>query len=206
MPRKVSCTLAILTGLVSGPFGNAEEIARQRRAIVKVAAVQISGYDKGDLPRQGYDPAAAMAPYIDRAGKDGAQLVVFPEYVLGHIPVPGPATEKISAAAAANHIYVIVGGWEDYADGTYSDTAFLFDRGGKIAGKYLKTQAAVDHYEGDPPWSKPPSGKDKEWFLKNDPEWLMKKGQDLPVFDLDFGKVGVEICYDLSYAPAPGLV
>lgn len=195
-------TLTLLFGGVSMLLGQA---SAQPSGLVKVAAVQINGYDKGDLPRPGYDPAAAMVPYINRAGRDGAQLVVFPEYVLGHIRVPGPATEEISAAAAANHIYVIIGGWEDCADGTFSDVAFVFDRQGKIAGKYLKTHAAVDHYEGDPPWSKPPSGKDKEWFLKNDPEWLMKKGQELPVFDFDFGKVAIEICYD-GWFPEPARV
>jgi len=47
-------------------------------------------------------------------------LVVFPEYVLGHIQVPGPSTQRIAAAAAANRIYVIVGCWEEYQDGTFA--------------------------------------------------------------------------------------
>jgi beta-ureidopropionase len=195
----------ILMSFAGPPAGRAAQASRQRSGLVKVAAVQIKGYDKCDLPRKGYDPTAAIVSYIDRAGKDGAQLVVFPEYVLGHIRVPGPITERISAAAAANHIYVIVGSWEDYADGTYADAALIFDRSGTIAGKYLKTHAAVDHYEGDPPWSKPPSGKDKDWFLRNDPEWLMKKGRDLPVFDFDFGKVAIQICYD-GWFPEPARV
>ncbi|HVT92811.1 MAG TPA: carbon-nitrogen hydrolase family protein [Bryobacteraceae bacterium] len=202
-PRAMFILMCIAAA--GSPAGYSADAAGQPTGLVKVAAIQIKGYDKGDLPRQGYDPAGAIVPYIDRAGKDGAQLAVFPEYVLGHIRVPGPATGKISAAAAANHIYVIVGGWEDYPDGTYADTAFIFDRSGRIAGKYLKTHAAVDHYEGDPPWSKPPGGKDKDWFLTNDPEWLMKKGGDLPVFDLDFGKVGIEICYD-GWFPEPARV
>ena len=158
---------------------------------VKVAAVQISGYDKGDLPRENYDPTASIAPYIDRAGQDGAQLVVFPEYVLGHITVPGPATDKVSAAAARNRIYVIAGCWEERADGTFANAALLFGRDGQIIGRYLKTHAAVDHFEGDPPWSRPPRGKDKAWFLQNDPEWAMQKGGELPVFDLDFGRIGI---------------
>jgi predicted amidohydrolase len=33
----------------------------------------------------------------------------------------------------------------------------------------------------------------------------MKKGQDLPVFDFDFGKVGLEICYD-GWFPEPARV
>ena len=76
---------------------------------VRIAAVQISGYDKGDLPRDGYDVVSTLLPYIDRAHEDRAELVVFPEYVLGHISVPGPETEALSAAAARNGIYVIVG-------------------------------------------------------------------------------------------------
>lgn len=183
-------------GSCGAQVGNAQQANAQPSGKIKVAAVQIKGYDKGELPREGYDPVAPIVNYINRAGKDGAQLVVFPEYVLGHIQVPSPTTERLAAAAEANHLYVIVGGWEDYPDGTYADVAFVFGRHGEIVGKYLKTHAAVDHYEGLPAWSKPPSGKEKDWFLRNDPEWLMKRGQDIPVFDLDFGKVGVEICYD----------
>jgi predicted amidohydrolase len=202
---KWTIPLLMSIDLASAPGGNTDRINKQPTGLVKVAAVQIKGYDKGDLPREGYDASNAILPYIDRAGKDGAQLVVFPEYVLGHIRVPGPTTERISAAAAANHVYVIVGGWEDYADGTFSDVALIFDRGGKIAGKYRKTHAAVDHYEGEPPWSKPPTGKDRSWFLENDPEWLMKRGDDFPVFTLDFGKVGIEICYD-GWFPEPARI
>ena len=163
---------------------------------VKVAAVQMLGYDKTDLPRPGYDPSEAVVPYIERAAKDGAQLVVFPEYLLGRITVPGPQTERIAKAAAAGKIYVIVGCWEVFEDGTFANTALLFDRSGKIAGKYRKVHAAVDNHEGEPPWSKPPQGKDDDWFLTNDPEWKMQRGDDFPVFDLDFGRIGILTCYD----------
>jgi predicted amidohydrolase len=163
---------------------------------VKVAAVQMLGYDKTDLPRPGFDPSEAVVPYIERAAKDGAQFVVFPEYLLGRIAVPGPQTERIAKAAAAGKIYVVVGCWEVFEDGTFANTALLFDRSGKIAGKYRKVHAAVDHFEGEPPWSKPPQGKDMDWFLTNDPEWKMQRGDDFPVFDLDFGRVGILTCYD----------
>ena len=83
-------------------------------AQVKVAAVQMLGYDKTDLPRPGFDPSEAVVRYIEKASKDGAQLVVFPEYLLGRISVPGPQTERISKAAAAGKIYVVVGCWEVY--------------------------------------------------------------------------------------------
>jgi predicted amidohydrolase len=90
-----------------------------------------------------------------------------------------------------------------FKDNSFANTALIFDREGKIAGKYQKTHAAVDHYEGNPPWSKPPSGKDENWFLTKDPEWIMKKGDDLPVFDFDFGKVGIMTCYDGWFPECP---
>ncbi|MHC1766774.1 MAG: carbon-nitrogen hydrolase family protein [Verrucomicrobiia bacterium] len=107
--------------------------------------MQISGYDKGDLWREGYDAADQLISYMERAGQDGAQLVVFPEYILGRIQVPGPSTRKISAVAAAHGLYVIVGCWEVFDDATFANTALLFDRTGKIVGKYRKTHAAVDY-------------------------------------------------------------
>ena len=90
------------------------------RDLVKIAAVQISGHDKGDPRRESSDAADEFVPNIERAGKDSAQLVVFPEYLLGRIQVPGPTTKKISTAAAAQGIYVIVGCWEVDDDATFA--------------------------------------------------------------------------------------
>lgn len=183
----------------------ADDAVPPNRDAVKVAAVQINGYDKGELPRDGYDPASLLMPYINRAGKDKAQLVVFPEYVLGHISVPGAETKRIAAAAKANSIYVIVGCWEELPGGKFANSALIFDRKGAIHGKYNKTHAAVDHFEGSPPWSHPPTGKSAEWMKQNDPEWAMKAGQGLPVFDFDFGRIGIMTCYD-GWFPEPARV
>jgi N-carbamoylputrescine amidase len=183
----------------------AAEPSPANRDLVKVAAVQISGYDKGDVPREGYDPTIPMLPYIDRAGKEGDQLIVFPEYVLGRTAVPGPTTEKIAAAAKANSIYVIIGCWELFDDGTFANTALIFDRSGEILGKYRKTHAAIDHYEGDSPWEHPPAGQTRDWMIRNDPEWIMEAGTELPVFELDFGTVGIMTCYD-GWFPEPARV
>ncbi len=163
---------------------------------VKVAAVQITGYVKGFERKPGYDPVAPLLPYIARANGDGAQLVVFPEYHLGQISIPGPETKRISEAAKRHRIYVIVGGWERLDGDAFANAALLFDRKGHIQGKYYKTHAAVDKFEGSPAFSRPPSGRDRKWFVKNDPEWIMEKGKDLPVFDLDFGRIGILTCYD----------
>ncbi len=196
----------ILVGLVTDRIGRALEPSGVNRDLVKVAAVQISGYDKGDVRREGYDPTPRFLPFIDRAGKDGAQLVVFPEYVLGRISVPGPQTKQISAAARKNSIYVVVGCWEVFDDETFANTALVFDRDGKIMGKYRKTHAAIDHWDrSGPPWARPPAGKSRDWMIRNDPEWIMEPGKDLPVFDFDFGKVGIMTCYD-GWFPEPARV
>ncbi len=126
----------VLATAVAGSNTDAAEPAVVGRPdTVKVAAVQISGYDKGDTVREGYDPTAALLPYISRAAEDGAQLVVFPEYVLGHIPVPGPETQRVAAAAAASRIYVVVGCWEEKFDKSFTNTALIFGRDGSIVGR-----------------------------------------------------------------------
>jgi predicted amidohydrolase len=178
----------VLTGTVLG-----EERRPER---VKVAAVQITGYTKCFQPRADYDPSEVIVSYTKRAAADGAQLVVFPEYHLGRIQVPSPVTERIGRAAAEHAIYVIVGCWELLADEQFANAALLFGRNGRIVGKYYKTHAAVDQYEGEPAYSRPPAGRDRQWLIENDPEWIMQRGDDFSVFDLDFGKVGIATCYD----------
>jgi predicted amidohydrolase len=198
--------LATLLTVFGLPHVVAEEGRSLNRDFVKVAAVQISGYDKGDLPRKGYDPADDFVPYIDRAGRDGAQMVVFPEYVLGRIQVPGPESDKIASAAKANSIYVIIGCWELLQDGRFANTALVFDRNGEIVGKYNKTHAAIDHFdEAFPSWKQPPAGKSRQWMVENDPEWIMEAGQELPVFEFDFGKIGIMTCYD-GWFPEPARI
>lgn len=152
----------------------------------KMAAIEL--WPKSDL-----DPADQVVSYIGKAASDGVQLVVFPEYHLGRVTIPDSRTEKISKAAAKNNIYVIVGAWEFFEDDTFANAALLFDREGQIIGKYYKTHAAV----GNPPWFWPP--------VEKDPEWLMKAGDSFPVFDLDFGKIGIMTCYD-GYFPEPARI
>ena len=124
---------------------------------VKVAAVQLGGYDKWLKIEDGCNPVESVVNYVERSADDGADLVVFPEYHLGRISVPGPETQRISKTAADNGIYVIVGCWEVFKDESFSSTALLFDRKGDIVGKYYKTHAAVDTYDELPAYSKPPS-------------------------------------------------
>lgn len=192
----------VLCFILGGNQNWADEPTEAGPDSIRVAAVQISGYDKGELPRVDLEPSSTLVPYIDRAGRDRADLIVFPEYLLGHIEIPGPATERIAAAAKANSVYVIVGCWEKVNGDAFANVALIFGRDGQIVGRYRKTHAAVDYFEGNEPWRRPLEGKTREWMLVNDPEWIMKRGDDLPVFELDFGKIGVMTCYD-GWFPEP---
>lgn len=162
-------------------------------ASVKVAAVQITGsWMWPDGYRDGIDPADAVVGYIERAAKDGVQLIAFPELYLGKFRVPSPATDKISAAAAKHRLYVVVGCFEIVGDDddVFYNSSLVFGRDGTIIGRYNKSHMAV----GEAPYLWPPR--------PDDPEYLMTEGSDFPVFDLDFGRVGILTCYD-GYFPEP---
>ncbi len=170
---------------------------------VTVAAVQLAGYDKvGDI-EPGRDPVEALSPHIERAGREGVDLLVFPEYHLGRIRIPGPETERIGAAVREQGLYVIVGSWEVLEGDKYANAALLFGRDGQLAGKYYKTHAAVDKFNDQKmPYTAPPARRSRDWFINEDPEWTMVKGAELPVFELDFGRVGILTCYD-GWFPEP---
>jgi len=153
---------------------------------VKIAAVQIK-------PREGHSPAEDAAVYIRRAAEDGADLIVFPEYHLGFTPVPGPSTEVISKAAAEAGIYVVIGALEGNPN-EFFNSALLFDRSGAIAGRYHKTHAAV----GEPPFFWPATG--------NELESKMTEGDTFPVFQTDFGTIGIFTCYDGYFPEVPNIL
>lgn len=159
---------------------------------VRVAAVQINGNwiwrGNDDAPQETVDQ---VVEYIARASQDGAELVVFPELLLGKFVVPNKSTERIAEAAASYDINVIAGCFEiTKPDGSYGNSALVFNRQGEIAGRFFKAHPAV----GEAPYAYP--GK------MDDPEWVMDPGTDFPVFDLDFGRIGILTCYD-GYFPEP---
>jgi predicted amidohydrolase len=93
-------------------------------------------------------------------------------------PIPGPVTDKLSNAARRNRIWVVAGITEQAGDVVYN-TAVLLDREGHIAGKYRKVHLPRE-----------------EW--KNG----VRPGHEYPVFDTDFGKVAIQICYDWFFPEA----
>lgn len=157
---------------------------------VRIAAVQLDSPWVWKHPIDpANDPADRIVPYIEKAAADGCDLVCFPELYLGMFRVPSKQTETVAKAARENKINVSVGCFEitDKA-GNYRNSILMFDRTGEVVGRYFKAYQAV----GKPPYLWPP--------LADDPEWMMQPGQEFPVFDMDFGRVGILTCYD-GYFP-----
>jgi predicted amidohydrolase len=135
-----------------------------------------------------HDNLQAMAEVLDRAGRDKPDVVllteIFPDCgVKGTVydlsePIPGPATEVAARKAREYHTYVITGMLER-AGGKAYDTAVLIDRQGRIAGKYRKVHLPLAEVEGGE-----------------------TPGSEYPVFDTDFGRIGILICWDIFFPEA----
>ena len=89
---------------------------------------------------------------------------------------------RISACARKHDCYLVVPMVlrEDTDPVRFTNAAVLVDRQGEIAGIYRKVHPCSDS---------------REELLEDG----MVPGQNFPVFNCDFGKVGVEICYDIFF-------
>jgi predicted amidohydrolase len=149
---------------------------------VRVACVQMDVV-YGDVA----GTVARVSQFVEKAGEQGADVVLFPElilsagYALGERyrkvaeTVPGPSLDNIAKLAAERKLYVIVGLAEKTDSGMLYDSAVMFDRKGRILGKYRKSH------------------------IYPATESIFTRGQELPVFQTDFGTVGLLICYDLEF-------
>lgn len=112
---------------------------------------------------------------LDEAASAGSDIVCLPMECVkteGE-PVPGPISDAIAERAARHHMYVIGNLREREGDQTYV-TSFLCDRSGAIVGKYRKSHKLPDED--------------------------MDLGDDLPVFDTDFGPIAMRVGSDRYFA------
>ncbi len=125
---------------------------------------------------------------IDAAGKLGLDIVCLGETItrvgtnasLEDVaePIPGPTTQRLGEAAKNNHLWVVASLSERVEDIVYN-TAVLIDRQGRVAGTYRKIHLPRE-----------------EW------KQGVRPGSEYPVFDTDFGRVAIQICYDWFF-PEP---
>lgn len=126
-----------------------------------------------------------FAPLIRDAASRKADLVVLPETLTSFAtgleaaeaaePVPGPSTDYFGSLARQHNLYIVAGLYER-ADHLVYNVAVLIGPDGKVAGKYRKVTL--------------PTGEGEKGVAP---------GNDYPVFDTRFGRIGMMICYDGFY-------
>jgi predicted amidohydrolase len=96
--------------------------------------------------------------------------------------IPGPTTASLAELARKRSSYVVAGIYEREGPAVYN-TAVLLNRTGDVIGKYRKV-----------------------YLPREEIERGLTPGSDYPVFQTDFGTVGLMICYDVFFAdPARNL-
>jgi 5-aminopentanamidase len=103
-----------------------------------------------------------------------AFLLARDEYVEVAQTIPGPATEAVGAAAKKANAYVIFGLCEKDGGNIYNSLAVLGPNGNLVAS-YRKAHL---------------------WLTENQ---TFTRGNDLCIFDTEFGKIGSTICYDIMF-------
>jgi predicted amidohydrolase len=134
------------------------------------------------------DTIGAFLEAIDKAATDKPDIVCLGEEILAEgtwlpyvslaEPIPGPSTERLGERARKYGMYIVAGLTERDGAACYN-TAVLIDRHGNVAGKYRKVHLPREEVEGG-----------------------LTPGSSYPVFDTDFGRIGLMICWDAEYVDA----
>ncbi len=130
-----------------------------------------------------------LASWMETAAKNGAELVVTPEFGVTGYPyadfstpadvapyvetIPGPSTAYFGDLAQRLKIYVVFDLAEDGGDGAYYNAQVLMAPDGSIAGHYRKENLF---------------GTERRY---------LSPGKDISVVNTPFGRVGMMICADV---------
>ncbi|MFK7694312.1 carbon-nitrogen hydrolase family protein [Paenibacillus sp. HJGM_3] len=152
-----------------------------RKAVLATVSLHVD--EQSAIPGVNIERALAL---IEEAAKWKPDLIVLPEEIdiyrlppeevarMGE-PVPGgPIQAKFAAAAAQSNSNIVLCIRERDGEHLYN-TSIVLDRQGNYAGKYRKTHLAPGECD------------------------QVQQGDDYPVFDLDFGRIGITVCMDVHY-------
>jgi len=120
---------------------------------------------------------------VDAEGAKGADLITLPELCRGQTDqspeaIDGPTVTALAKLAKKHRTYILAP-IDVVEDGKpRRNTAVLINREGKIDGRYEKVFPYWTEYDHDNP---------------------VEPGASVPVFDTDFGKLGVAICFDANF-------
>ena len=141
--------------------------AAENNASIRVRVVSQVFNDEGRT-------LSAVKEKIQIAAEEGADIVLLPMECVktDGEAIPGPISNAIALEALKYNMYII-GNIREKANGKTFVTSFLFDRKGKLAGKYRKSHKMPDED--------------------------MDLGNDLPVFDTDLGPIAIRIGSDRCF-------
>ncbi|MDP9238594.1 MAG: carbon-nitrogen hydrolase family protein [Chloroflexota bacterium] len=146
----------------------------------RIALLQLTAFSIEDAEQS----LAHTLQRIDDAAREKPDVIALPEvtypaYFMGtddlsrrNVLSPAEAMARFAEKARKHGMYIAVGMALDAKSGGYSNGAALFGRDGELIGRYEKS--FLWHF-------------DNRWF---------KPGNAYPVFELDFGRVGMLVCAD----------
>ena len=150
----------------------------ERKATVSLVAYSPLPADEPDRDRKTLEK---MAEHVAQAAGLGSDLVAFPEICnkLGKgwefEPLDGPTVDAMARAAAENSVYVVCP-LATIQDDQRQNSSVLIDRDGGIVGVYNKNV--------------PTHGELSIGIIP---------GTQTPVFETEFGRIGLSICFNLNY-------
>lgn len=156
---------------------------------IKIAAIQMSTVaDKMENVR-------TVKAYLEKIKDENPDFVILPEmfccpYQTENFPIyaekeGGPVWQQLSGYAKQYGIYLIGGSMpEKDAEGNVYNTSYIFDREGKQIGKHRKVHLFDIDVKGG------------QTFKESD---TLTAGDSDTVFDTEFGKIGVILCFDIRF-------
>ena len=156
---------------------------------IKIAAIQMSTVaDKMENVR-------TVKTYLEKIKDENPDFVILPEmfccpYQTENFPIyaekeGGPGWQQLSGYAKQYGIYLIGGSMpEKDAEGNVYNTSYIFDREGKQIGKHRKVHLFDIDVKGG------------QTFKESD---TLTAGDSDTVFDTEFGKIGVMLCFDIRF-------
>lgn len=156
---------------------------------IKIVAIQMSTVaDKMENVR-------TVKTYLEKIKDENPDFVILPEmfccpYQTENFPIyaekeGGPVWQQLSGYAKQYGIYLIGGSMpEKDAEGNVYNTSYIFDREGKQIGKHRKVHLFDIDVKGG------------QTFKESD---TLTAGDSDTVFDTEFGKIGVMLCFDIRF-------
>jgi N-carbamoylputrescine amidase len=163
-------------------------------AVVRLALVQSKGFpDRNTNVDRAVDQ-------IDRAAREGAQVICLQELFPGQYPcqaedhrkfaeaepIPGPTSELLQDRARSLGVAIVGSLFERRAHGLYHNTAVVFDADGSQVGFYRKMHIPDD-----------PNYYEKFYFTPGDTGFTVAKTR--------FATLGIGVCWDQWYPEAARL-